>query len=243
MSTTETPAASVAATGKRSGWRRFFVGSALVAAGVIIGIGTTALSQGGPRGGYGDGPGRYWGEQYDGQRGMGPGGMGPRGWSNRDDDGDGPRGWGGMGRGMMGGWFSRNQDGDGPRGWGGMGRGGMHGWHQGGGPFGGGAFLTPGRIERMVDRLAWAVDASSEQKQKLAAIAQRTADDVKGPRRPDGRSRQARSVARRTPEACGRCLAQSDHGARRCRGGVDAGAARRSRPPHGALVQLAAWVT
>jgi Spy/CpxP family protein refolding chaperone len=79
----------------------------------------------------------------------------------------------------MRGWF--NRDDDGRRGWGGwgMGRGGMHGWH-GGGPFSGGAFLTPGRVERMVDRLAWAVDASSEQKQKLAAIAQRTADETRG---------------------------------------------------------------
>jgi Spy/CpxP family protein refolding chaperone len=147
MSTTQIPTPPVAATPRRSGWRRFFVGSALLAAGVIIGVGTSAFSQGGPRGDY-DGPGRYWGERYDGPRGMGP-----RGWSNRDDD---DRGWG------MGGW----------------GRG-MHGWH-GGGRFGGGAFLTPGRIERMVDRLAWAVDANSEQKQKLNAIAQKVADETRG---------------------------------------------------------------
>jgi periplasmic protein CpxP/Spy len=152
MSTTETPAAPVAAPTKRRGWRRFFVGSALVLAGVIVGIGTTAFSQGdGPRGGHGDGPGRHWGENYDGPRGM-------RGW-NRDDDRDGPRGWRG--------WFNRDGDRDGP-----------HGWHHGG-RFGG-SFLTPGRIERMVNRLAWAVDASSEQKQKLTAIAQRTADDLRG---------------------------------------------------------------
>jgi protein CpxP len=148
MSTT--PAAPAAATPRR-GWRRFFVGSALVAAGVIIGIGTSALSQGGPRG-YDDGPGRSWGEQYDGPRGMGPG---MRGWFHRGDDGRG----------------------EGRGGWG-MGRG-MHGWG-GGGPFGGGAFLSPGRIERMVDRLAWAVDANSDQKQKLATIAQKVADETRG---------------------------------------------------------------
>jgi protein CpxP len=147
----------------------FFVGSALVAAGVIIGIGTTAFSQGGPR--YGDGPGRYWGEQYEGQRGMGPG---MRGWNRDDDD----RGW--RGPGGMRGWFHRDGDGrgSGMGGWG-MGRG-MHGWHGGGGAFGGGAFLTPGRVERMVDRLAWAVDASSEQKQKLATIAQKVTDETRG---------------------------------------------------------------
>jgi periplasmic protein CpxP/Spy len=162
MSTTEPAAATVPATRKRSGWRRFFVGSALIAAGVIIGVGTTAFSQGGPRH-DGDGPGRYFGERYDGDRGMG---SGRRGWNRDDDD----RGW-------RRGWFSR--DDDGPRGWG-RGMHGGHGMHGGGGPFGGGAFLTPGRVERMVDRLAWAVDASSEQKQKLAAIAQRTADETRG---------------------------------------------------------------
>ena len=31
----------------------------------------------------------------------------------------------------------------------------------------------------MVDRLGWAVDASSEQKQKIAAVVQRAADDLR----------------------------------------------------------------
>ena len=36
----------------------------------------------------------------------------------------------------------------------------------------------PGRIERGVERLGWAVDASSEQKQKINAITQKAADDI-----------------------------------------------------------------
>jgi Spy/CpxP family protein refolding chaperone len=38
--------------------------------------------------------------------------------------------------------------------------------------------VLPGRIERGVDRLGWAVDASSEQKQKINAITQKAADDI-----------------------------------------------------------------
>jgi periplasmic protein CpxP/Spy len=143
MSTIETPSAPPYR--KPSRWRRFFVGSALVLAGVIVGVGTTALSQGYGRGWSDDGPGRH--DRFDG----------PRGFFR---DHDGPRG--GHGR-----WFGRDRDGDG-------------GWRHGPG-FGGfgGPFLTPGRIERMVDRLGWAVDASSEQKQKIAAIVQRAADDLR----------------------------------------------------------------
>lgn len=36
----------------------------------------------------------------------------------------------------------------------------------------------PGSVERMVERLTYATDASSEQKQKMNAIAQRAAEDV-----------------------------------------------------------------
>lgn len=36
----------------------------------------------------------------------------------------------------------------------------------------------PGPIERGVERLGWAVDASSEQKTKINAIAQKAADDI-----------------------------------------------------------------
>lgn len=42
----------------------------------------------------------------------------------------------------------------------------------------GGHMLFPGRIERGVDRLAWAVDASTDQKSKMNAIAQKAADDI-----------------------------------------------------------------
>jgi protein CpxP len=145
MSTVETPSAPppVAPARRPPRLRRFFVGSALVGAGMIVGVAGSALSQGyGPHRGWSDdGPGRHWGERFDGPR-----------WSR---DHDGPRGW-----------FDRDRD-DGPRGWHRDRFGGM-----------GGSFLTPGRIERMVNRLAWAVDASSEQKQKLTAIVQRAADDL-----------------------------------------------------------------
>ena len=36
----------------------------------------------------------------------------------------------------------------------------------------------PGPIERGVERLGWATDASTEQKQKIKAIAQKAADDI-----------------------------------------------------------------
>jgi periplasmic protein CpxP/Spy len=141
VSITETPSTPAPAPARKPRLRRFFVGSALVGAGLIIGITTSALSQGYGRGGSDDGPGRSWGERFDGPR-----------WFR---DHDGPRGW-----------FDRDRD-DGPG-----------GWHHG--RFGGmgGTFLTPGRIERMVNRLAWAVDASTEQKQKLTGIVQRMADDL-----------------------------------------------------------------
>ena len=55
-----------------------------------------------------------------------------------------------------------------------------HGWgpphHEMGGY--GDRMFFPGRIERGVERLGWAVDASSEQKQKINAIAQKAADDI-----------------------------------------------------------------
>jgi Spy/CpxP family protein refolding chaperone len=43
---------------------------------------------------------------------------------------------------------------------------------------GGAHMLFPGPIERGVERLAWATDASTEQKQKMNAIAQKAADDI-----------------------------------------------------------------
>jgi Spy/CpxP family protein refolding chaperone len=45
------------------------------------------------------------------------------------------------------------------------------GWH-------GDRMFFPGPIERGVERLGWMVDASTEQKQKINAIAQKAADDV-----------------------------------------------------------------
>jgi len=151
MSTIETPSAPPAtATRPSNRFRSFLVGSALVLSGVVVGVGSSALSQGYDRGWSDDGPGRHWGERFDGPR-----------WSRYDD---GRRGW-----------FGR--DGDGPRGWFRRGEG-PRGWHEGGlGGFGG-QFLTPGRIERIVNRLGWAVDASSEQKQKITGILQKMADDL-----------------------------------------------------------------
>jgi Spy/CpxP family protein refolding chaperone len=139
MNTSETSASPQPAAAKSHRFRSFVVGSALVLSGVIVGVGTSALSQGyGPHRGWSDdgGGGRF-------ERFGGPGGF--------FRDHDGPRGW-----------FDRDRD----------------GW-RGGPRFGGGMFFTPGRIERMVNRLAWAVDASSEQKQKLTAIIQRAADDLR----------------------------------------------------------------
>ena len=42
----------------------------------------------------------------------------------------------------------------------------------------GGRMFFPGRIERGVERLGWAVDASTEQKSKINAIVQKAADDL-----------------------------------------------------------------
>jgi hypothetical protein len=55
-----------------------------------------------------------------------------------------------------------------------------HGWgsHRDMGGYGDDRMFFPGRIERGVDRLGWAVDASSEQKQKINAITQKAADDI-----------------------------------------------------------------
>ena len=57
---------------------------------------------------------------------------------------------------------------------------GHHGWsprhHEMGGP--GGRMFFPGPIERGVERLGWATDASTEQKTKINAIAQKAADEI-----------------------------------------------------------------
>jgi Spy/CpxP family protein refolding chaperone len=115
---------------RRSRIRSVLVGSALILFGVVIGIGTTAVSQDYYGRGWFDGP--RW---HDGDR---------RGFRDDDDRGHGRR------------WFHH------------------------GGRFGGmgGPFLTPGRIERIVDRLVARVDGSSEQKQKINAILRGVADDL-----------------------------------------------------------------
>jgi Spy/CpxP family protein refolding chaperone len=139
----------------RSRWRSFFVGSALILSGVIVGLATGAMSQGFNRGWSDDGPARH--ERFD------------RGFDRGDGDQDGMRGGPRFGS-------------DGPRGWFHRDHGRREDGEQGrrfGGGFGGGMGLTPGRIERMVNRLGWAVDASSEQKQRLREVVQRMADDLR----------------------------------------------------------------
>jgi periplasmic protein CpxP/Spy len=119
MSSEINPSAPLPQTRHASRARRVLVGGILVLSGVIVGVGTTALSQDyGPRGSYDS----------------------PRGGHDHDGDFGGPAG--------------------------------MHG-----GRFGG-LSLTPGRIERMTNRLAWEVDASSEQKQKISAIITGVATDL-----------------------------------------------------------------
>jgi Spy/CpxP family protein refolding chaperone len=161
---TETPTPAAPA---RSRWRSFFIGSALVLSGIIIGVGTGAVSQGYHRGWSDDGPGRH--ERFD------------RGF---DRDQDGPRGGQRFGFDGPRGWFGRDRD---------RGESGQHGG-RGFGAFGG-MGMTPGRIERMVNRLGWAVDASSEQKQKLRDVVQRAAADLRPLREThlDGR-RQMREI-------------------------------------------------
>ena len=64
----------------------------------------------------------------------------------------------------------------------------QHGWGYGrdrhDAPYGmrpgefGGRMFGPGRVERGVDRALWFVDASSEQRQKIRDIVEKTADDL-----------------------------------------------------------------
>jgi Spy/CpxP family protein refolding chaperone len=151
MSISETPATPAAPQPpRRSRLRRVLVGGALILSGVVIGVATTAVSQD-----YGRD--RGW---FDGPRWHDRGGY-------RDDD-RGPRGGdrGGAGDRSMG---DNDRDGDRRPGF---------AWHHGGGRFGGGQFLTPGRIERMVNRVLWVVDGSTDQKQKIGAILRSAADDL-----------------------------------------------------------------
>ena len=114
--------------------------------------------------------------------GQGPGPDGPRwqrGWNdNQQDDarGHGQRGFRGFGMRREGG----DRD-DGPRmGW--RDRDGPRmGWRGGDGPRMGGGFggmLFPGAIERRVNRVLGAVDASTEQRQKVRSILEAAGNDL-----------------------------------------------------------------
>ena len=96
--------------------------------------------------------GQGWGGPYGWHRGYDDG---PR-WRDRDD---GPRGWRDDDR--------RGGRDDDRRGWR---DGGPHRMHRGG--------FMPGRIERMVDRALWSVDASREQRDKITGIVDQAADDL-----------------------------------------------------------------
>ena len=156
MTISETPATPAASQPpRRSRFRSVLVGGALILSGVVIGVATTAVSQD-----YGRDRGWFDGPRWHDRGGYRDDDRGPRGRMSDDDRGPHAR----MG--------DDDRDGDrgGGRGW--------H-WHRGGGRFaGGGQFLTPGRIERIVNRVLWVVDGSSDQKQKIGAILRTAADDL-----------------------------------------------------------------
>jgi len=157
MTISETPATPAAPQPtRRSRLRSVLVGGALILSGVVIGVATTAVSQdyGRDRDGWFDGP------RWHDRGGYRDDDRGSRGNMGRDDD-----------RGPRTRMSDDDRDGD---------RGGSRGWHwrHGGGRFGGGQFLTPGRIERIVNRVLWVVDGSSDQKQKIGGILRTAADDL-----------------------------------------------------------------
>jgi len=147
--------------------RGFLYAATLLLGGVAIGavvVGPT-LGQGpGP-----DGPRwqRGWNDNQDDAYGRGPG---QRGYGMRERDSDGPR----MG------WRERGGDdmhmGMGPR----MGWRGGHMGDRGGERMGGRGFgmLFPGAIERRVNRVLGAVDASTEQRQKVRQILEAAGNDL-----------------------------------------------------------------
>src|ERR1700754_2590739 len=140
------PGSQIPQPPRRSRVRSALVGGALILSGVVIGVGTSAVSQDyGSRSGWFDGPRWHHGGRC----------------GSRDDDGRGQRGP------RMG--YDGDRDHGPGRGW---------GWHHHGGRFGGMGVLTPGRIERVVDRVLWPVDGSSDQKQKIGAILRTAADDL-----------------------------------------------------------------
>jgi periplasmic protein CpxP/Spy len=151
----------------RSRLRGILYASALLAGGGVIGaiiVGPTLGQGGGP-----DGP--RWQRGGDQQSESG-GWRGRRGWDNeQQSDDDGPRGrrmgrWGGPGRdggdrmGRDGGERMGGRDG-GER---------MHGGLAG--------TMHPGAIERRVNRVLGAVDASTEQRQKVRGIFEAAANDM-----------------------------------------------------------------
>jgi Spy/CpxP family protein refolding chaperone len=198
--------------------------TALLIGGGIIGavVAGPTFGQGGPDGwrrGWSDGPqsqdeGPRW------RRGQGEGPQsqddGPR-WRRGQGDGrqsqdEGPHWRRGQGDGRQSqdeGPHWRRGQGNGPQsddgpGWHRrFGHGGMShegpGQQFGGGDFGG-RMLYPGAIERGVNRVLGAVDASSEQRQKVRAIFERAADDLHGLRqqRADNRRQIAQALTEAT---------------------------------------------
>lgn len=151
----------------------------LYAAALLIGGGVIGAVVAGPVLGQGPGQG------FDGPRWQ-------RGWDGNQDDasgrGPGQRGYGGFGM--------RDRH-DGPRmGW----RGGDIG-NRGGERMGGGfGMMFPGAIERRVNRVLGAVDASTEQRQKVRTILEAAGNDLYSVRqqRMDNRKQIAAALAAAT---------------------------------------------
>jgi Spy/CpxP family protein refolding chaperone len=142
--------------------RGFLYAATLLLGGGVIGavvVGPT-LGQGPGQGQGPDGPRwqRGWSDNQDDAYGRAPG---QRGFGMRERD-DGPRmGW---------------RDHDGPRmGWRGGDMGDRGGERMGGRGFG---MMFPGAIERRVNRVLGAVDASTEQRQKVRSILEAAGNDL-----------------------------------------------------------------
>ena len=141
--------------------------TALLIGGGIIGavVAGPTLGQGGP-----DGP-RWHRDWSDRQQSQEEGSRWRRGRNDGEqsqDEGRWRRGFGQGGGGMR-------RDEDGPR--------------FGGGDFGG-RMLYPGAIERRVNRVLGAVDASTEQRQKVRAIFEQAANDIHALREKRGDNRR-----------------------------------------------------
>ena len=161
----------VPAPQRKRTFRGILYAATLLIAGGVIGavVAGPTLGQGPGQGQGPDGP--RWQRGGNDNQQDDNGRRGPRGFGMRDrDGGDGPRmGW-------------RDRDGDGPRmGW--RDRDGPRmGWRGGDGPgMGGrgfGGMMFPGAIERRVNRVLGAVDASTEQRQKVRSILEAAGNDL-----------------------------------------------------------------